>query len=365
MDVESHLERWSAAGVLDQPTADRIRAWEAAQTRPSEGLRWPTIVALVFGAILLGAGVLLFVSAHWDQLSPNERFSLVLLLVALFHGAGASVATRFEALSVTLHTVGTFALGAGIALTGQIFHLSEHWPGAILLWALGATAAWAILRHWTQAALTAVLIPAWLCAEWHYRMELDHVLFEVPIAAGLSALASTYLTAIRSRSDTPLRKALAWTGGITLIPSAAFLAATTWSIIPSWQEQFIAWTVAFGGPLLLAVLLRGRDAIRNLAACAWVALLVLGNATRAHQAIAYAWCAAGAIALVAWGVREQRAERINLGIASFAITVLTYYFSDLMDKLDRSLSLILLGFIFLGGGWLLERTRRRLVASIR
>jgi hypothetical protein len=35
-----------------------------------------------------------------------------------------------------------------------------------------------------------------------------------------------------------------------------------------------------------------------------------------------------------------------------------------MDKLDRALSLITLGLLFVLGGWLLEKTRRRLVARI-
>jgi hypothetical protein len=35
-----------------------------------------------------------------------------------------------------------------------------------------------------------------------------------------------------------------------------------------------------------------------------------------------------------------------------------------MDKLGRSASLIGLGILFLGGGWLLERTRRRLLAQM-
>jgi hypothetical protein len=35
-----------------------------------------------------------------------------------------------------------------------------------------------------------------------------------------------------------------------------------------------------------------------------------------------------------------------------------------MGKLDRSLGLIMLGVLFLAGGWMLERTRRRLVAKI-
>ncbi len=41
-----------------------------------------------------------------------------------------------------------------------------------------------------------------------------------------------------------------------------------------------------------------------------------------------------------------------------------FYFSDVMDKLGRSASLIGLGVLFLFGGWALERTRRQLVARV-
>jgi hypothetical protein len=40
-----------------------------------------------------------------------------------------------------------------------------------------------------------------------------------------------------------------------------------------------------------------------------------------------------------------------------------FYFSDIMGKLDRSLGLIMLGALFLAGGWMLEKARRKLVAS--
>jgi hypothetical protein len=36
-----------------------------------------------------------------------------------------------------------------------------------------------------------------------------------------------------------------------------------------------------------------------------------------------------------------------------------------MDKLGRAASLIVLGLLFLVGGYLLEQTRRRLVATVR
>jgi uncharacterized membrane protein len=69
--------------------------------------------------------------------------------------------------------------------------------------------------------------------------------------------------------------------------------------------------------------------------------------------------------MIAWGVKELRRERINLGIVGFGITVMTFYFSNVMDKLDRSASLIGLGVLFLGMGWALERTRRKLVARVQ
>ncbi len=75
----------------------------------------------------------------------------------------------------------------------------------------------------------------------------------------------------------------------------------------------------------------------------------------------YAWWGLGSVALVAWGLHDGRSERINMGAALFAVTVLAFYFSEIMDKLGRSASLVGLGLLFLGGGWALERTRRRLV----
>jgi len=63
-------------------------------------------------------------------------------------------------------------------------------------------------------------------------------------------------------------------------------------------------------------------------------------------------------------VRQRSRLLINLGSAGFAATVLWFYFSSVMDKLGRSFSLIALGLLFLLGGWLLERVRRRLVARI-
>jgi uncharacterized membrane protein len=95
----------------------------------------------------------------------------------------------------------------------------------------------------------------------------------------------------------------------------------------------------------------------------WV--LMLGFVSPQAKLTPYVWAAVGSLGLIAWGLYEARRERINLGILGFGLTVLIFYFSNVMDKLGRSASLIGLGLLFLLLAWGLERTRRSLVAKVK
>ncbi len=380
--LDKQLERWISARVVDASTAARIRTFEESQGS-SERLRWPILLAVALGGVLLCAGVLLFVAAHWDELSPAWRFALVLFLVAVFPLAGALTEERFPALSTTFYAIGTICVGAGIFLTAQIFNLQEHWPSGILMWAIGALAGWLILRHWTQAALMALLVPAWLAGEWQVRTEGLAVSNRL-LTEELLLIAITYLSARTSGEDSAARRALAWIGGLALLPLSvvAFVEGReTWGW--AWQHRpaispflhITGWAIAICGPLALAFALRKSAAWTNAVAAVWV--LVIGTFRATHEDTGrnlsifawnslgpYFWAGVGALGLVGWGLLERRRERINLGVAGFALTVIIFYFSDVMDKLGRSASLIGLGVLFLFGGWALERARRQLVARV-
>jgi len=365
---QDHLQQWTAEGLIEPAVTERIRAYEAEQDQ-TRGLRWPVLLAIALGGLLLGAGLLLFVAAHWDALSPSVRFSLVLTLVAIFHVTGA-LTERFSALSVTLHAVGTACLGAGIFLTGQIFNLQEHWPAGLMLWALGGWIAWGVLRHWPQAALVALLTPMWICAEWIDATRnvsgSEKIMFQ-----GLLLLAITYFTAITPENQSSARKALAWIGALALLPLAAVVpevGSFAWRQPPALRTELyvLAWALSIIAPLAVAWRLRGAAVWMNFIAAVWV--LALGASSNFGRpdvnVAAYAAWAAGSVGLIAWGLREERKVWINVGIAGFALTVLFFYFSNVMDKLGRSASLVGLGLLFLMGGWLLETVRRRLIARM-
>ena len=151
-----------------------------------------------------------------------------------------------------------------------------------------------------------------------------------------------------------------WIGGLSIIP-LSFAAASDRSGLGAISNAALggAYVVATLLPLAVAYLLRRERSFWDAPFVIWA---VLGSVFRGP--FVYVWCALGSIGLVASGIHEIRTERINLGIVGFALTVLSFYFARVMDKLERSASLILLGVIFLAGGWALERTRRRLIRSI-
>ena len=361
IELETSLQRWLKAQLLDLHQAERIRAFEAARA-PERRARWPVAVALAFGGAMLAAGILLFVSAHWDELSPFYRMSLLVLAVGGFHLAGAFSLDRFRALGITLHAAGTVALGGAIALAGQIFNMQEHWPTAVLLWAAGALAGWILLGDWPQLALAAVLFPWWLLGEWAEAVSGERV-----VAAAILMLAISYLS-LRAGKDDPARVALAWIGGIALLPAALIVAVErhAWGRphgIPA-ATAAIGWGGAILLPLALAYAFRRRAVWMNAVAAVWVVGLS-AIADQRLEILLYAWCLLGSIGLVAWGIFEYRAERINLGMAGFALTLIFFFFSSVMDKLGRSASLIALGILFLAGGWQWEKLRRRLIAQVR
>jgi len=366
------LTRWINAGVIDAETAARITAYE--QQHPgSPQLRWPAWLALGFGGVMVGAGILLFVSSHWDDVSPAVRFTLVLAMIATLHIGGALAAGRAPVLASTLHATGTIALGAGIFLAAQIFNLHEHWPQGFLWWGVGAALGWALLRDAQQLALFAMIVPLWLAGEWLNATAFDYSNQERVIACGLFMTALAYFTAPSAgATPSPVRTRLLWIGALSLVPcgiAMAFMTTVPWTpgTVPSIPAglQTTGWIVAFGVPIVTAAMLQRLAVWRFLAAAAWVGGVVSLGARASDAWMHYAWWAVGAVGLVAWGVESARTERINMGSAALAVTIISFYFSEVMDRFGRSASLVGLGLLSIAGGWALERARRGLIRHVR
>jgi len=306
---------------------------------------------------------------------------MVLSMLVFFHGLGILSRRRFSGFSTAMHAVGSISAGAAIALVGQIFNMQEHWPAAVMLWALCAAAGWLLLRDQFQQTLTLLLVPAWIVCEWSQRTDgygsASIFLARIGLVTG-----AVYRTAFLRSRKRAVFGILFSVGAILLPVCVGILAEEGWNEPYNWRNKWglvplALRATAFGIMALVAIAggLWDRRSIPPVLiaiglgfALPWAQARVTEEGFRGSTytrtepgVLAYAMIAFAAAFLVAWGVRNASKALVNYGMVAFAITVMWFYFSSVMDKMGRSLGMIGLGVLFLAGGWLLEQTRRRLV----
>ena len=160
--LQRDLVRWVQNGWVQAEHADAILA-DAARTAPSS--RVPMIVGIL-GAILLAAGVVLFVSANWQEMSKLARLGL--LLGALWFAFAIAVwlnRTTHKYLLEAIILLGTAIFGANIILIAQIYHIDNHYPDGFLFWAAGALLVTLLLKSRAALILAFGLIIWWAGAE--------------------------------------------------------------------------------------------------------------------------------------------------------------------------------------------------------
>jgi hypothetical protein len=158
----------------------------------------------------------------------------------------------------------------------------------------------------------------------------------------------------------------------------------SWSVLQTpipFGTRFWAWTAIAALPLAIAAfrghwgLVPPASAVAVAVALPWCQRVWIehyeygygrnGSFTRSDpNLLAHVLVAAFAVFMIGWGMRQASRALVNLGIVYFAIAVTWFYFSNIFDKVGRSLGLIGLGILFLAGGWALEKARRGLLARM-
>lgn len=129
------LEQLVQEGVIDVPTADRIRAFYLKEKEP--GGNKLTLIFSIVGALLVGLGILLIVAHNWDQWSNFTRTIVALIPTAIGQFLVAYTLFKKRESSSWNETAGIFltlSLGASLVTISQIYHLSGSVADLMFAW---------------------------------------------------------------------------------------------------------------------------------------------------------------------------------------------------------------------------------------
>ena len=137
MSIQKELPELINAGVISKENAEKIQDYYANK-KGASGNRL-LIVFGILGAILIGLGIILIIAHNWDELSrPSKTISsfLPLLIGQIVCGyvlikKPDSIAWRESATAFLF-----FAVGACIALIGQIYNIPGNLSSFLLTWML-------------------------------------------------------------------------------------------------------------------------------------------------------------------------------------------------------------------------------------
>jgi uncharacterized membrane protein len=386
--LRDSLAAWRAQGLLSPEQCDALLATVARPAAPARAVaherklgRGVTILVNL-GAIVLGAGLLVFFASNWIEFGRAAKIASLFALTLGFYLAGFELTQggrwSFPKLGLALVFLGCVMFGTDIVLLALIYDLTaEHAWSFLMQWVAWLAVAY-LVRSRLVLFLALIGLVAWFGAEvgycwggyWLYLARPFHFigvgacllavagvhawrgLREFAAAWALTGLLLVYLSALvlsifdvqkNVRLDTSTAPALVW---LMLVAPYVLAVAALAIIHVRWRRTSLTGPPVLVVLFLLAVmtLASGIATTPNPRALWFILLLTLLTS-------------AGVYLGVAW----ENAVFLNTSLVFFAVNLYTRFYEYFWDAMPKSLFFVVGGTTLILGGIWVERIRRRLV----
>ncbi|MCH8817667.1 MAG: DUF2157 domain-containing protein [Chloroflexi bacterium] len=352
--------------------------------------RLVTVLA-IFGSLLVGLGVILFFAANWDGIPRAIRLALIVVGIPSIYGAGywLRYMRGYQRVGTAVLLLAAVLYGTGIHLVAQAYNFPLNDPRLFSLWFLGVLPLAYLTRSQSILILAQGLflsgVGFWL-AKWMDESGEGQAIFSIalylslgPLLYGLGKLQAHYdltrpYVAVYEVLGIVTTLAAIYILGFPLYDATSYLESGVEikGATSLWVLFYLAGAgtmVAFIGAAAIQVRRRlplitlGYEGLAVLIVLVMAYLVVFVDAGNdvLYPVLFNALLLAGVIGLVFAGYFWRREAFINIAIVFFGLGIVTRYFELSWGLLDRSVIFILAGLILIGGGFLLERGRSRMI----
>jgi uncharacterized membrane protein len=377
------------------------------QLKEDSGGNFLAIVSLI-GAVLIAAGIVLLVTAHWNEIPRGVKIASGLLLMLGFHAGGWWLSTlrsspvtedgrevqgKYRKTGEALHLIGSCLFLANIALIGQIYNIVSRPPNAFLLWWIGIAALPWLLRSKAQHVLFLIAFGIWFGFEVNEHGGLIYCESDRQVLL-YALLGLVYLGAGYCLRRGVFSEFAGVTEKLGLLAFLIFIYPLTW------KEFFVRWdnseiqqwffpALAVFALLLLVAGFKNLTALTRQWRWTWFASLLgmmvfmatvwfgCWQLDHAGESRHYFWGESwsylvGSLALFVFcllqiqiGIQVRSQFLVNLGVVFIALDILAAY-CDLFGSMARTGVMFLISGIFLiVFGVYLEKKRRALMTQIK
>ncbi len=399
------VQKLHDAGLITGEQQQKII--EHFQLKEDGGNRFLVIVSFI-GAVLITVGIILLISAHWNEIPRGVKIAGGLALMLGAHAGGwwlsnlhsgpatedrRDVRAKYRKTGEALQFIGSCLFLANIALIGQIYNIVSRPPNAFLLWWVGIAALPWLLRSKAQHVLLLLAFGIWFGLEVNERGgwifcgndERQLLLYSL---LGLIYLDAGWLLRRGAFADfaPPTEK-------LGLLAFLVFFFPLTWKDAFGWRSGDINnWIFPVLGLLAIILSALGLKNLRALAtqwrwtwfaalfammifmATAWFGLWQndFGGGPR-YMYWAGSWTyLIATIALFVFcllqiqvGLQERSPFLVNLGVVFIALDIIAAY-CDLLGSMARTgLMFVVSGVFLILFGVYLEKKRRGLMKQIK
>ena len=388
------IEKLHEAGLINDEQRDKII--EHFNLKEDGGNKFLAIVTII-GAVLITSGMILLISAHWNEIPRGAKIATGILLMLGAHGGGWWLREshgKYRKTGEALHLIGSGLFLANIALIGQIYNIVSRPPNAFLLWWVGIAALPCLLRSKAQHILLLLAFGFWFGLEvnergsWFYAGDDQR-----------QVLLYSLLGLVYTGSGWVLRRgAFADFAGVT--EKFGLLAFLVFFYPLTWKEFFGGWNNSevherYLPVLGLVALLALASGVKNLRAltaqwrwtwfAAQLGMMIFmatvwyglwqnysaGDPRYYHWGQSWTYLIAS-LALFVFcllqiqvGLQQRSPFLVNLGVVFIALDILAAYL-DLFGSMARTGVMFLISGIFLiVFGVYLEKKRRRLMKRLK
>ncbi len=191
--LKHELESWQADGIINTDQSAAISQRYKLDQTGRETSNILLFAIYIIGSVLVAAGVISFVAAHWDKITPPLKVALIVTFMLVCHIAGFylwKISAKSPRLGHALIVLGTLVFGANIGLLAQIFHIKANFYNGLFAWAIGAIVMAYVLESIPNAVIAIIVSFIAFCG---WLADYPHTLCYYTFVAAAAFLPFAYL----------------------------------------------------------------------------------------------------------------------------------------------------------------------------